>query len=282
MKRSFRETPVQAALSYAFALFLVFVVLTPFVTAVVSSFKVAEDFYEQGYRLLPKQWRPANYVDAWNFAPFGRFLFNSVFCAAIVTAGSTLISSLAGFSFARIRFFGRNALFYVFILTQAVPFAVMFIPTYMLMNRMGLVDTLAGLILPLISFPMATFLMRQAMMSIPIDYEHAAQIDGCNRLQMFAKVFLPMSGNTLAALCIFTFMSSWNNYIWPLVIISDKDNYTLPIGLTLYNLQASMGRRPEWSVILAAAIMTVLPILAVYAFASRKFMEGITLGGLKA
>jgi multiple sugar transport system permease protein len=282
MKTSFKANPVQTALFYAFAMLLLVMVLTPFLTAIVSSFKTSQDFYEQSYTMWPKTWRIQNYQDAWGFAAFGRFMMNSVICAAAVTLASTIISSMAGFAFARINFLGRNVLFHIFILTQAVPFSVMFIPTYILMNKMGLVNTLAGLILPLISFPMATFLMRQTMMSIPVDYEHAAQIDGCNRAQMFFKVFLPMASNTMVALGVFTFMASWNNYIWPLVIISDQKNYTLPIGITLYTVQQSMGRRPEWSVILAAALMSALPILVVYAFFSRRFMEGVTLGGLKA
>lgn len=281
-KNRIKGNPVQRLISYFLAIFLLLLVLIPFLTALVSSFKTPEDFYGNGYTLWPSEWRIENYLDAWNFAAFGTFLKNSIFCAVVVTICSTLISSFAAFGFSRIHFFGRDVIFYIFIMTQGIPFVVLFIPTYLLMNNLGLVNTLAGLILPLISFPMGTFLMRQTMMSIPIDYEYAAMIDGCNRFQMFFKVFLPMVNNTVMALGVFTFMSSWNNYIWPLVIISDQELYTLPIGLTLYTVQSSMGRRPEWSVIMAAALLSVLPIMVIYCFASRRFMEGIALGGLKA
>lgn len=264
------------------ALLLLLIVLTPFLTAVVSTFKVTDDFYGDGYSWWPSTWRWQNYPDAWNWAPFGTFLKNSVVCALAVTLFSTLISAMAAFGFARIRFKGRDFIFYLFILTQGVPFSVLFIPTYLLMNRMGLVNTLAGLILPLISFPMGTFLMRQNMLSIPIDYEYAAQIDGCNRFKMFWYVFLPMVGNTCVALAVFTFMGSWNNYIWPLVVVNRRELYTLPLGLTLYTSTKAVGSRLEWNAVLAAAVMSVLPILVVYSFASTKFMEGITLGGLKA
>ncbi|WP_077533361.1 carbohydrate ABC transporter permease [Massiliimalia massiliensis] len=277
-----KGNPVQKVISYLLAILLLLLVLIPFITALVSSFKTADDFYGNSYTLWPSDWRIENYLDAWNFAAFGTFLKNSIVCAVVVTICSTIISSFAAFGFARLHFFGRDVIFYIFIMTQGIPFVVLFIPTYLLMNNLGLVNTLAGLILPLISFPMGTFLMRQTMLSIPIDYEYAAMIDGCNRFQMFFKVFLPMVNNTVMALAIFTFMGSWNNYIWPLVIISDQKLYTLPIGLTLYTVQSSMGRRPEWSVIMAAALLSVLPIMIVYCFASRRFMEGIALGGLKA
>lgn len=282
ISRRLRDHPAETLFSYVLAIVLLILVIVPFAAAVFSSFKTSADFYGDAFHWIPAEWRWENYIDAWNFAEFGTFLKNSAVCAAIVTVCSTLISSFAAFGFARIHFFGRNVIFYIFILTQGIPFTVIFIPTYLLMNRLGLVNTLAGLILPLISFPMGTFLMRQTMLSIPLDYEHAAMIDGCNRFQMFFKVFLPMTNNTVVALAIFTFMGSWNNYIWPLVIVSDRSLYTLPIGLTLYTVQSSMGRRPEWSVIMAAAILSVLPIMAVYSFASRRFMEGIALSGLKA
>jgi ABC-type glycerol-3-phosphate transport system permease component len=148
------------------------------------------------------------------------------------------------------------------------------------MNRLGFVNTYAGLILPSITSATGTFLMRQTMMAIPMDYEYAAMIDGCNRGQMFLRVFLPMTSNTLVALGIFTFMGSWNNYLWPLIIISKREMYTLPIGLTMY-LVTSVGTKLEWSVILCAGIMSVLPMFVFYAFASKRFMDGITLGGIK-
>ena len=276
-----KNMTAQNVLAYLLSILLLLLVLVPFLVAVLASLKPAEDFYITSFRLFPTQWRFDNYPTSLYFTTFTTFLNNSLFCAIVVMALGTMLSACAAFGFARIRFFGRNTLFYLFILTQGIPFAVLCIPTYAMFARAKLVNTMWGLILPMLAFPMGTFLLRQTMLSIPMDYENAALIDGCSRPRMFVSVFLPMTKNTIVAVAIFAFMQSWNNYIWPLIVINDKSMYTLPLGLTLYNIQGSMSRRPEWSIILAASMMSVLPILAVYSIASRYFMEGITMGGLK-
>jgi multiple sugar transport system permease protein len=282
MLAKFKDNPLQMTAAYFFAIFLLIAVLCPFGAAIVSAFKTSTDFYKQSYTWFPEKWRFQNFVDAWKYAPFGTFMLNSIICAVTVTIFATFVSSVAAFAFARINFFAKNIIFYCVILSQAIPFTILFIPTYILMNKLGLVNTYAGLVLPSISFPMGTFLMRQTMKAIPMDYEYAAMIDGCNRGQMFMRIFFPMTRNTVIALGIFTFMGSWNNYIWPLIIIGKKEMYTLPIGLTNYTLNTAVGSRPEWGVVLCACIMSVLPVFIFYAFASRRFMDGITLSGIKA
>jgi len=276
-----KNLTVQNVLAYILSIILLLLVLVPFLVAVLASFKPADDFYLTSFKLFPSQWRFDNYQTALNFTTFTTFMKNSLFCAIVVTVLGTMLSACAAFGFARVRFFGRNVLFYLFILTQGIPFAVLCIPTYAMFARAKLVNTMWGLILPMLAFPMGTFLLRQTMLSIPMDYENAALIDGCNRPRMFFSIFLPMTKNTIVAVAIFAFMQSWNNYIWPLIVINDKAMYTLPLGLTVYNIQGSMSRRPEWSIILAAALMSVVPILAVYIVASRNFMDGLTMGGLK-
>jgi multiple sugar transport system permease protein len=282
MRARFKDNPVQMTIAWLFAVLLVIIVLTPFFTAIVSAFKTTTDFYEKSYTWFPKTWRFENFIEAYNYVEFGTFVVNSILIALLVTVLSTFVASSAAFSFARINFYGRDIIFYVIILCQAIPFTLLFIPTYLLMNKLGFLDSYIGLILPSISFPMGTFMMRQTMKAIPVDYEHAAMIDGCNRGQMYLKVFLPMTTNTIVALGIFTFMGSWNNYIWPLLIIKTRSLYTLPLGLTLYNITNNSIRRLEWSHILCACLMAVLPIFVFYAFASRRFMDGITLSGIKA
>lgn len=276
-----RNLSVQSAVAYLLSVILLLLVLLPFAVAVFASLKPTEDFYLTSFRLLPSKWQLSNYSTALQFTTFTTFLKNSLFCAVIVTVIATMLSACAAFGFARIHFRGRNLLFNLFILTQGIPFAVLCIPTYAMFARAKLVNTMWGLILPMLAFPMGTFLLRQTMLSIPMDYENAALIDGCNRPRMFASIFLPMTKNTVVAVAIFAFMQSWNSYIWPLIVINDKTMYTLPLGLTLYNLNGSMSQRPEWSIILAACVMSVLPILLVYLLASRSFMEGLTMGGLK-
>jgi multiple sugar transport system permease protein len=282
MRSRFKDNPVQMSMAWFFVILLVIIVLTPFFTAIVSSFKGTIDFYEKSYTWFPQKWLFENFIVTWNHVTFGTFMINSIVVALLVTILSTVVSSAAAFSFARINFFGRDVIFYIIILCQAIPFSILFIPSYILMNRLGLLDSYAGLILPSISFPIGTFMMRQTMKAIPMDYEYAAMMDGCNRGQMYLKVFLPMTTNTIIALGIFTFMGSWNNYLWPLLIIKTRELYTMPIALPLFFLGSDSIQRLEWSNLLCAAIMSVLPIFIFYAFASRRFMDGITLSGIKA
>lgn len=276
----FKNVTWQLFLAYFLAVLLLLLILIPFAVAIVSSFKTSVDFYGE-YTLFPQVWRPQNYIDAIQFEDIFGFMMNSLICAGAVTLIGVIVTSASAYGFARINFLGREILFYIIILTQGIPFAVLCIPLYMMMSKMGLVNSMAGLILPLISFPMGTFILRQSMKVIPMEYEDAASIDGCGRLRMFCSIFLPMTKNSVIAVAIFMFMTSWNNYIWPLVVISDKKLYTLPIGLTLYTAQASMSRRPEWSVILAACMIASIPMLLFYSIASNKFMEGIAMGGIK-
>lgn len=270
----------QTALAYVLAVLVFVWILTPFIVALVSSFKISTDFQGE-FTLFPKTWRWENYIDALEFVDLLGFMGNSIICATAVTLFGTLVCSMAAFGFSRIHFPGRDKLFQLFILTQGVPFAVLAIPLYMMMTKMNMVNSRLGLIIPLILYPMGVFILRQAMLVIPRDYEESAMLDGCNRWKMFMKIFLPMTRNSIIAVAIFMFMQSWNNYVWPLIIVSDQAQYTLPIGLTLYTAQGSMSRRPEWSVILAACLISAAPMILFYFAFSKRFMAGVTAGGVK-
>ncbi len=270
----------QVALAYALAVMVLIWILTPFIVALVSSFKVSTDFQRE-FTFLPKTWRWENYKDALEFVDLMGFMINSIICAVAVTLLGTMVCSMSAFGFSRVQFRGRDKLFQIFILTQGVPFSVLAIPLYMMITKMGMVNTKFGLIIPLILYPMGVFILRQAMLVIPRDYEESAMLDGCGRWKMFTKIFLPMTRNSVIAVAIFMFMQSWNNYVWPLIIISDKAQYTLPIGLTLYTAQASMSRRPEWSVILAACLISAAPMILFYILFSKRFMAGVSAGGVK-
>lgn len=270
----------QTTLAYIVAALILLLVIIPFMVGIVSSFKVSSDFYGTNYRLFPETWRWENYIDAWEYIDYFKIMMNSAVCAVAVCIGSTLLSGLAAYGFARINFWGRDFIFYLFILTQGIPFVIVSIPTYAMFSQMGLVNTMAGLILPQMCFPMGTFILRQTMKSIPDDYAEAARIDGCGHWKMFFRIFFPMTKNSIISVGVLTFINCWNNYLWPLIITTNKENYTIPIGLTLFTITTSMNR-PAWSVILAGAIISVLPIFVFYCFASRSFMEGITAGGIK-
>lgn len=256
-------------------------IILPFLWMVLTSFKTNSDLMKIPIGFFPEEWTLKSYETALAYAPFLSFVKNSVIVSFIQTIVSVFTASLAAFGFARINFWGRDKLFFVYIATISVPFAVLFIPTYVLIKNLGMSDSLVGLIIPGLAFPMGTFWMRQSMLSIPIEYEYAASIDGCNKFQMFFKVFFPMSITSVSALAIFAFMGSWNNYIWPLVILSDKNNFTLPLGLTLYLAQQGMGVKISWNTIMAATTMSILPIVVFFIAAQDFFIGGMTTGGIK-
>lgn len=239
-------------------------------------------------RVVSPRWR--NYLDAWRaievdakFLGFrirngmAVFYLNSIFVAVCVTLGQVATSALAGYAFARMRFRGRDALFLAYLGTMMVPFAVTMIPVFCLLKVLRMVNTYWALILPHLTTAYGTFLMRQYFLSLPRELEEAAMLDGCGRLGIFLHVALPLSKPGLAALGTIAFLSNWNSFMWPLVVVHDEERMTLPVGLAL--LQGLHST--EWTLLMAASTLALLPLVIVYAFNQRFFTRGIQLGGLR-
>ena len=256
---------------------LVFVVV-PFVWMLLSSFKP-----ESEVRALPPTWWPetvtiGNYETLLSRLDFPTYLFNSVVVALAVTAGNLVFCSMLGYALAKLDFPGKRALFAIVLGTLMIPGVVTFVPLFVMVTKMHLSNTLLGMILPFLAGPFGVFLMRQFISSLPDELIQAARIDGAGELRIFFSVILPLCGPALATLGILTFLTSWNNFLWPLVIAQTEDKYTLPVALALY----SVGQNAtQFGLLLAGAVVVVLPVLAIFLVLQRHIMQGIAMTGIK-
>jgi multiple sugar transport system permease protein len=252
------------------------VMLLPFVWMLSTSLKDPGEIFT-----FPPIWIPSrlvweNYAETVSVMPFGRFYFNSLVVAISVTVLQILTSSLAAFAFARLRFRGRNVLFLLYLATLMIPFHVMLIPNFIIMRLLGWFDSYQALILPPAFSAFSTFLLRQYFLSLPLELDEAARIDGASSLRIWWQIILPLSGPVLAALTIFTFLNAWNDFLWPLVITNSLEMRTLPVGLTTFQGQFKV----DWHLLMAGAVIAMVPVLIIYVLAQKKFVEGMTIAGL--
>jgi multiple sugar transport system permease protein len=234
---------------------------------------VPSSAYREGYKEIRAWW--ANFVKTWIAVPFDKYYRNSLIVATITTLGQLVTCTLAAYAFARLRWFGRDAVFLLYLGTLMVPFTVTMIPVYILFKWLGLVNTLIAVILPALFSAFGTFLLRQFFVSIPYDLEEAAFIDGANRLQILWHVILPLSKGALATLGTFTFLFQWNDFLWPLVVLNSEEVKTIPIGLTAF--QSAYGS--QWELVMAASLIALIPVIIIYLFNQRFFTESIMLTG---
>ena len=227
--------------------------------------------------LIPSDPTLANFERLFDTQPVLRWFFNTVVFAGSVTLFNLVFDSLAGYALAKIEFVGREKLFLLFVATVMVPAMVTLIPVYVLLSELGWVNTYQGLIAPLIANPLGIFLLRQHFKGLPSALGDAAAIDGCNEFQTFYRVYLPLAKPALATLGIYTFVTTWKNFEWPLIIASDQAMYTLPVALFAVRNQYFT----EWGLVMAAAAVIVLPVIAVFMSAQRYFIRGMTLSGMK-
>lgn len=232
-------------------------------------------------RFPPEAWPSQPTID--NFRLFferpnvWRWTLNSVVVAGTVTLGVVMASTLAGYTFAKKRFIGRNLIFWLYVGSMMVPGQVTLIPLYILVTRMGLQDTYAGLILPAVAGPFGAFLMKQFLQTLPSEILDAARIDGCSEFGIFRRVVLPLAKPGMAVLAIFTFVEQWNDFLWPLVITNSASMRTLSVGLALLQEEVPLA----FNLLMAAATYAALPMLAVFLAFQRYFLQGITVGALK-
>jgi multiple sugar transport system permease protein len=246
-----------------------------------SSFKPISDIFSFPPSLLPIHPKFAAYRQVFELQPFAHQYFNSMYIAIVVTLGTLVVSSMAGYAFARIKFRGQNILFLVVLAGLLIPSEVTIVPLFRMFFSLGLIDTHWPLILvPIFGAPsvLATFIMRQFFLGLPKELEEAARVDGLGRFATFLRIALPLSKPALGAVAIFTFLHSWNLYLEPIVFLSTPEKFTLPQALTQFT-DAYGG--PMWNVQLAAASMTALPVLVVFVIAQKQFVEGLAHTGLK-
>jgi multiple sugar transport system permease protein len=251
--------------------------IVPFLWMLTTSLKPPGTVLTIPPQILPRELSLESYLRVAETVPLLRMLGNSLIVTAACVAGQLATSALSAYAFARMHWRGRDTLFLLYLATLMVPQQVTITPLFILMQRLGWVDSYQGLIAPGLVSAFGTFLMRQAMLGVPREYEEAALLDGGSHWTLFRHVCLPLVGPALATLAVLATMSSWNSFLWPLFITRDERLMTLPVGLALLQ-----GRyTTEWSMVMAGAVITVLPIILVYLAAQRAFVRGVALSGLK-
>ena len=275
-RRRLRLLP-QAVVVYALLAILVIIMLGPYLYIFSSSFKETYTLISIPPQIIPEQFVWDNYTYILSELPFSLWFFNTILVAVLVTVGTVLIDALAAYAFAKKEFWGRDVLFGLMLATIMIPGALLLIPAFLITNWLGLLNSYGGLIIPALANVLGVFLMRQFMQTIPEELEHAARIDGCTDFGVFWRIILPLSAPALATLSIVVFTSQWNNLVWPLVVLNDKDLYTLPLGLALLRSEFQVN----YGITSAAAFLSVVPLLIVFLFLQRYFLEGLTVGAVK-
>lgn len=274
------DHPLQGAATALKYLVLVggaFVMVFPFVWMMIASLMTAGEI-----QLRPPVWLPAvpqfnNYTELVDSIPIARLYFNSLFTSGIIVFGVLLSSSLAGFAFAKYRFPGRELLFYLILATMMIPFFVTLIPVFFIVRQLGWIDTYQGLVIPGLTSAYGIFLMRQFMITVPDEIIDAARIDGASELSIYWRIVLPLIKPALATLGTFVFIGSWNNFLWPLLVLNSRELMTLPLGInSLRSLYAD-----NTNLLMAGTAVSVLPMLFLFIYLQRYFIQGIALTGLK-
>lgn len=253
-------------------------VVTPFIWMVLGSFKTQAELLSDPPTWLPAHWTFDNYQRLFERLTFSRYFVNSTVVAVAVTAGNLLFSSMLGYALAHLKYPGRNVIFAAVMGTLMVPGLVLFIPQFVLVVNLGLANTLPALILPFLVQPFGVFLMRQFFLGLPRDLIEAGRIDGVSEIGIFFRIFLPLALPAFATLGILTFLGSWNNFLWPLVVATTEKTYTLPVALALVSTGQNQA---DYGLLMAGATVVVGPILLVFLFFQRFFIEGIATTGIK-
>jgi len=252
--------------------------VVPLIFMLSTSLKATRQIAMFPPELIPNPVIWLNYPDVFIYAPFQRYLLNTIFIIVPTVFGATVVSALAAYAFARMRAPGKNFIFMVLLATMMLPGVVTMIPTYILFAKLGWIGSFKPLIVPaLFGNAFFIFLMRQFFTTIPKELEDAALIDGCSRWTIFWTIILPLAKPIMATVTIFAFMNGWNEYFGPLIYLAEKSQYTLALGLQVFVGQHST----EWGLMMAASTMMVAPVIILFFFTQKQFVQGITLTGLK-
>lgn len=262
---------------YAILLLAAATMFVPFLWMLSTSLKSSQFILSMPPEFFPNPLTFDSYKKLLEILPFGRMMVNSFAIAIIVTVGQVITSAMAAYVFARMEFRAKNTLFLIYLATMMVPSQVTIVPLFILMRYLGWINTYQAIASPMIFSAFGTFLLRQSFLSIPKELEEAAFIDGASHWTVFWKIVMPVSRPALATLSVFAFMQAWNAYLWPLFVTNDENIMTLPVGLSLLH-----GRYlTEWNLVMAGAVVTVIPMLIAYIFAQEYFVKGVVTSGLK-
>ncbi|WP_433518825.1 carbohydrate ABC transporter permease [Nonomuraea sp. CA-143628] len=252
--------------------------LAPFAWMFLGSVKPTGEIVAYPSSWLPRSPTLDNFTLLLSKQSFGRYFFNSALVAAVCVMGNLLFCSMAGYAFAKMEFAGKRLLFGLVLTMLIIPGTTTFVPLFVLVSNMGLSNSYLGLILPFLVTPLGVFLMRQFIQDIPDSLVEAARLDGAGETRIFLRVIVPLCRPPLATLAILTFLAQWNNFLWPLVIAQTEDHYTLPVALALFSVGAN---GTNYGLLLAGAVTVVTPILVLFLFLQRQFVQGIANTGIK-
>jgi multiple sugar transport system permease protein len=272
-----RPHRTQTALLVALTLAISAVMLLPLVWMLLTSFKPEADIVTFPPRLFPRHVTLQNYIDVWHRIPFARLYLNTIVFAGGVTIVSLLLDSMSAYALARLQFRGRGLVLALVLVMLMLPFQVTLIPLYDLLNSLGWTDTLHGLIVPRATNAFGIFFLRQFFLSLPKDLEEAARVDGAGEFRIYRQIVMPLAVPALLTLGLFHFMYNWNDLLWPLIVNQDQAHQTLPSGLALF-----MGQHVvEYGVLMAASVMSLVPVVLFFLLIQRRFVEGVATTGIK-
>jgi multiple sugar transport system permease protein len=268
---------IRTTVSHLALVLVALVFAAPLIYAVATSLKPENEVFTMPPRLWGSHLRWQNYLDAFRYLPFGRFLLNSLFVAVASTLVVLVASSMSAYAFARLRFPGRDKLFVVFLGTLMVPQEVLVVPMYWLMQKLGWVDTYWALIFPWAFTAFGTFLLRQFFLTVPGELEESARVDGAGPIRCFLRIMLPLAKPSLAMLAVFTFVGQWGSLLWPLIVINSVDTKgTLPVGLEQFIGQQGT----QWNLMMAASVMAMLPTVVLVIALQKHLVRGILISGM--
>ncbi|MDP2929852.1 MAG: carbohydrate ABC transporter permease [Candidatus Omnitrophota bacterium] len=278
-----RKNILQKTYSYSLLILGAITMILPFLWMISTSLKSYSSVFIFNMKDIswiphPVYWK--NYIDVWKVVPFAKFYLNSLFVCTAVTLAQVATSALAAYSFSRLRFPGREKIFFAYLATMMIPGSVTMIPVFVLMRVFGWIDSYKALIIPAAFSAYGTFMLRQFFMTIPRDLEDAARIDGCNYWHIFCKVILPLSKTALATLTVFVALGNWVSFMWPLLVTNSLSKRTLPVGLAYFQ-EMYQYAQPDWGLLMAGSLITMIPIVIMFIFGQKFFVEGIKLTGLK-
>jgi multiple sugar transport system permease protein len=263
-----------SSLNFAGLSLVALLFLFPFFWMVSNALRTNDEVLAFPPRLLPSEAHWENFIEAWSHLPFGQFFVNSLIVAISVTVIVVIVSCLAGYAFARIEFRGRDQLFLAYLGTLMIPQAMLVIPLFLLISKLGWINTYQGLILPMAFSSFGAFLLRQFFLTIPKELEEAAFIDGASRLRILVSIVVPISLPAIGLLALFTFIGQWNNFLWPLIVASNNQMATIPLGLLLFKTQQGTA----WNYIMAGATFSMLPGIVLAILLQRFIFKSIAIG----
>ncbi len=266
-------------LGYLILILIAISMLYPFFAMVNLSFVNDDAIFSQAGKILYSGFTLENYKNVFTQIPLSRYFLNSLIVAFVTTAGQVIFAALAGYAFARFNFKFKNLLFLIILITMLVPPQVNIIPLFFLMRELHLIDTYSALILPGLFGGFGIFLMRQYFLGFPKDLEEAAKIDGCNLFKTFFKIALPLALPTVATLAMFTFVTTWNSFMWPLIVTNSESMRTLPVGLAIF--KGSFREITLWGELLACSVICTIPVIGVFLAGKKYFINDIMQGGVK-